>query len=179
MLGNVHFLFLKVLDTHLVKVRHLSEFANRHLAAVSLELMVAISSCVNLLTSITAPRGGRRARLLYANSPPPSLGHGCFSFTPLSQGSATRKHRRYGNSWHRHSYRGGFGSLRKRRCGTNRLYMQDSTRGQALTIARCAPKRRRLSTRWLNAPCSKRRRRLYSTTMARWKLITGHRQFET
>ena len=53
------------------------------------------------------------------STPKTGPGHGCFSFTPLSQGSATHKHRRYGNSWHRHNYRRGFGTLRKRRCGTN------------------------------------------------------------
>ena len=56
--------------------------------------------------------------------PPQSIlktgpGHGCSSSTPLSQGSATRKHRRYGNSWHKHIYHRGLKTLRERRCGTN------------------------------------------------------------
>ena len=46
-------------------------------------------------------------------------GHGCFSSTPLSRGSATHKHRRYGSNGHKHSYHRGFGTLRKKCCGTN------------------------------------------------------------
>ena len=51
---------------------------------------------------------------LLAAPPPP-----CNLPTPLSQGSATHKHRRYGNNGHRHNYRRGFGTLRKKCCGTN------------------------------------------------------------
>ena len=46
-------------------------------------------------------------------------GHGCFSSTPLSRESATHKHRRYGSNGHKQSYHRGFGTLRKKCCGTN------------------------------------------------------------
>ena len=57
--------------------------------------------------------------ILPQSTPKTGPGHGCFSSTPLSQGSATRKHRRYGNNGHRHNYCRGFGTLRKKCCGTN------------------------------------------------------------
>ena len=49
------------------------------------------------------------------STPKTGLGHGCSSSAPLSQGSATHKH---GNHGHKHSYRRGLGTLRKKCCGT-------------------------------------------------------------
>ena len=53
------------------------------------------------------------------STPKTRPGHGCYSSTPLGQGSATRKHRRYGSNGHRHNYCRGFETLRNRCCGTN------------------------------------------------------------
>ena len=45
-------------------------------------------------------------------------GHGCFSSTPYSQGSAIHKHQRYRSNGQPHSYHRGCGISHNQTCGT-------------------------------------------------------------